>query len=110
MTTENQRRVAAAARSGRIRGLLDYVLAVYGSESDLHIFAAVFNDAFEMEYLPPTEVSGLEGAAKMKILSLLDPAPEVTKSDQREAIIKLVHETLGEDVWHGSWRVALGRG
>lgn len=110
MTTDSQRKVAKAARNGRIRGLLDYVLSVYGSEGDLHLFAEVFDTVFEMEYLPPEKVVGLECAAKMKILSLLGPVPEIAQSDPREAIIELVHETLGEDVWHGSWRIALGRG
>lgn len=86
-TTQNQRRLAAAARNRQICGLLNYVLSGYRREDCMELFMRAFEDELHMEYAPAARTPLLGRAVEINILSLVDPPCTVAEADQRRAII-----------------------
>lgn len=96
------------ARDQILEGRLSYELAMSGPEYALEEFVRVFSAHLELAY-PVTNIEGIyvrPGENAIHIVSFKGKEP--THHD-REAIIDFIHEMLGENLWHGSWRTAIGR-
>ncbi|GAB3026517.1 hypothetical protein [Natronobiforma cellulositropha] len=98
---EQLERLTAAADEELIRGHVGYDMYIEGDSASLDVFLEVFEDEFVVERTDSPE-------------ALLIPYDENEGADDdgrlgRVAIVDCIHDTLGTDVFHGSWFTAIGR-
>lgn len=85
------------ARDRILEGHLSYELYIHGSAYALEEFYRQFSEELELEYDSETVIH---------IVSFKNVKPT---HHNREAIIDMIHNAVGESLWHGNWRTAIGR-
>lgn len=91
-----------------LKGGLSYELSMHGPAYALEEFCRQFGDKLELVY-PAYRINGIhleDGEVAVHIVSFKDVEPTHLN---REAIIDMIHHSIGVNLWHGSWRTAIGR-
>lgn len=96
------------ANDGVLKGGLSYELSMHGPVYALKEFCRQFGGQLELVY-PGYHINGIhleEEEAAVHIVSFKNAEPTHLN---REAIIDMIHRSVGVSLWHGSWRTAIGR-